>query len=256
MNSSTPAKKSLGQHFLNNASTLRKIIESSGVKKDDIVIEIGPGHGVLTQSLAKKGVLLTSIELDRDLIAELTKKFASHKNVKILQGNALDFTPPKTPYHIVANIPYYITSPLINHFLREQPADQRPQTITLLVQKEVAQKICAKPGDLSVLALQVLLFGTPKIIDNVPASHFSPPPKVDSAILHIEIKKPPLAEKDIRRFFTLVHVGFAHKRKKLIRNLESVLPKEKLQTLFKKMGLSENARAEELNLLEWTNFLA
>ncbi|MFA6436091.1 MAG: 16S rRNA (adenine(1518)-N(6)/adenine(1519)-N(6))-dimethyltransferase RsmA [Candidatus Gracilibacteria bacterium] len=249
-------KKYLGQHFLNNTSTLQKIIESSGVKKDDIVIEIGPGHGVLTHALAKKGVNLTSIELDHDLINELATQFASKKNVKIIEGDALHFTPPKTPYHIVANIPYYITSPLINHFLREQPADQRPQSITLLVQKEVAEKICAKPRDLSVLAIQVQLFGTPKIIATIPASHFAPPPKVDSAILHIKINEPPLAEKDIRRFFILVHAGFAHKRKKLIRNLETVLPKGKLQTLFKKMGLSENARAEELNLLEWVEFLA
>lgn len=256
------AKKSLGQNFLHHQGTLAKIIETADLKPTDYVVEIGPGHGILTQALLLRSKHVTSIELDTRLIPELTQKFATpitEEKLTLLHQDALDWTPPSTPYKLVANIPYYITSPLLNHFLREQPENRRPQLLVLLVQKEVAQKICPVPhpsANLNVLALQVQLFGTPKIIAKIPSSHFSPAPKVDSAILHIEIKKPPLADKNIPRFFQIIHAGFAHKRKKLIRNLEAVLPKTTLKTLFKKLNLSENTRAEELNLVEWIQFLA
>ena len=150
----------------------------------------------------------------------------------------------------MANIPYYITSPLINHFLREQPPEKRPQSLTLLVQKEVAQKICSKPGKLSVLALQVHFFGTPKLIAKVPPSHFSPAPKVDSAILQINLhRKSLIKNSDLTKLFELIHRGFAHKRKKLIRNLNATSEQ------FAKLNLSENTRAEELTIQDWLNLL-
>jgi 16S rRNA (adenine1518-N6/adenine1519-N6)-dimethyltransferase len=237
------AKKSLGQNFLTHRGTLNKILAAANLSPTDHVIEIGPGKGVLTAELLERVNQVEAIELDDRLIPILTEKFP---NLKIHHQDALKFTPPKTPYKLVANIPYYITSPIINHFLREQPPKQRPQSLTLLVQKEVAQKICAKPGKLSVLALQVQLFGTPKLIAKVPPSHFSPKPKVDSAILHIEISPEPLTDK-IDQFFNLIHRGFAHKRKKLIRNL-GLTPKE--------FPFPENSRAEELTLQDWLNLLS
>ncbi len=240
------AKKSLGQNFLKHRGTLNKIITAANLQPTDHIIEIGPGKGVLTAELIKHAAQVTTIELDDRLIPFLNEKFSEESNLKILHQDALKFTPPKTPYKLVANIPYYITSPIINHFLREQPLSQRPQTLTLLVQKEVAQKICAKPGNLSILALQAQLFGTPKIITKVPPSHFSPAPKVDSAILQINIyQKPLINDSDIPKFFDLIHRGFAHKRKKLIRNLN--MPIE----TFKKLKLSENIRAEALTLEDW-----
>lgn len=239
------AKKSLGQNFLTHHGTLNKIIAAAKIHSTDHIIEIGPGKGVLTAELIERSKKVETIELDDRLIPLLTEKF-TNSNLKIHHQNALEFSPPKTPYKLVANIPYYITSPIINHFLREQSAIRRPQSLTLLVQKEVAQKICAAPGKLSVLALQVQLFGTPKIISKVPPTHFSPAPKIESAILQIDLfKKPLVKDNDLPKLFNLIHRGFAHKRKKLIRNLGT--PKEQ----FQKLGLNENIRAEELTLLNW-----
>lgn len=240
------AKKSLGQNFLTNQHTLNKIITAADIQPTDHIIEIGPGKGVLTAELIKHAKKVETIELDDRLIPLLTEKFPN-TNLKIHHQDALKFTPPNTPYKLVANIPYYITSPIINHFLREQPNTRRPQTLTLLVQKEVAQKICAPAGKLSVLALQVQLFGTPKIIAKIPPSHFSPAPKVDSAILQINLFKKPIVKDDnIPKLFDLIHRGFAHKRKKLIKNLG--LAKEKFP-------FPENIRAEELSLENWLELL-
>ncbi|OGJ55266.1 ribosomal RNA small subunit methyltransferase A, partial [Candidatus Peregrinibacteria bacterium RIFOXYB2_FULL_41_88] len=192
------AKKSLGQNFLNNQETLASIISAADLNKNDQVIEIGPGHGVLTEELVKNAGSVTAIELDADLIPELKCKFLQDQNFKLINQNALEFTPPKTPYKLVANIPYYITSPIINHFLREQRPESRPTLIVLLVQKEVAEKICAKDGSLSVLAIQVHLFGHPEIIATVPASHFTPAPKVDSAIIKITVDKQIIEPEEIK----------------------------------------------------------
>ena len=249
------AKKSLGQNFLTHKGTLHKILTAADLSETDHVIEIGPGHGILTEQLAQKSAHLIAIELDDCLIPELKKKFP---NIEILHQDALQFTPPAAPYKLVANIPYYITSPILNHFLREQPSNQRPTKLTLLIQKEVAQKICAKPGNLSVLAIQVQLFGTPKIITKVPPSHFNPAPKVDSAILNITIHKTPLIQdSDIPTFFKLIHAGFAHKRKKLIKNLSTLpnLGDTNLSQIFKKLNLDENSRAQSLSLENWQNLL-
>ena len=246
-----PAKKSLGQNFLTHPGTLKKIIATAELTPNDHVIEIGPGHGVLTAELAIHASSITAIELDDRLIRELEEKFEEQRNIDIRHMDALNFTPPSTPYKLVANIPYYITSPLLNHFLREQPANRRPITLTLLVQKEVAQKICAKPGDLNVLALQVQLFGKPKLVATVPPSHFKPRPTVDSAILHIERHESAVSDSEIPKLFKLIHAGFAHKRKKLIRNLETVAKPASLKKAFVNLELDPNTRAEQLSLIEW-----
>lgn len=250
-------KKSLGQNFLTNTETLLKILDAADLKNTDSVIEIGPGHGILTEELIKKAGNITSIELDDDLIPELTKKFINNKNFKLVHNNALNFDPPNTAYKLVANIPYYITSPIINHFLREQPAEKRPTQIVFLVQKEVAEKICAKEGELSVLAIQVRLFGIPKIIGIVPANHFSPAPKVDSAILKIEISDDQVARGKTDKLFKLVHIGFSQKRKKLIKNLSQIanVKKEDLKEIFAKLKLDENLRAEHLTIKQWLDLL-
>ncbi|MDP2624806.1 MAG: 16S rRNA (adenine(1518)-N(6)/adenine(1519)-N(6))-dimethyltransferase RsmA, partial [Candidatus Peregrinibacteria bacterium] len=214
------AKKSLGQNFLHHCGSLNKIVKAANIQPTDHIIEIGPGHGVLTEELLKRAKHVTAVELDDRLIPELNEKFGSLKNFTLIQGDALEFTPPKTPYKLVANIPYYITSPILNHFLREQPSNQRPTQLTLLIQKEVAQKICAQVGDLNVLAIQAQLFGTPKNIAKVPPSHFKPMPKVDSTILNITIYGKPIIEQtDIGNFFKMIHAGFGHRRKKLLKNL-------------------------------------
>lgn len=248
------AKKSLGQNFLINEDTLKKIITTAELSPNDHIIEIGPGHGILTRELAKNASHVTAIELDDRLIPELENTFESQRNIDIRHQDALTFTPPRSDYKIVANIPYYITSPLINHFLREQPNDQRPKSMTLLVQKEVAQKICATDS-LSVLAIQAQLFGKPELIATIPPSHFNPAPKVDSAILHIVCHPCPIPNEKLKSFFNLIHTGFAHKRKKLIRNLESISSKTTLKKAFATLDIDTNARAEELNLAQWESLM-
>lgn len=246
------AKKSLGQNFLWHPGTLQKIIESADLKPGEMVVEVGPGEGFLTEAMLKKGAHVTSIELDDRLIPILTEKFKNYPHFKLLHADALTFAAPKTPYRVVANLPYYITSPLLNHFLKGQLPSHRPTDMVVMVQKEVAEKICAQPGDMSVLAVHVQLFGTPKRVAKVPASHFRPAPKVDSAVIHIKTKNPDLTKEAVENLLKMVHAGFAHKRKKLIRNLE-ILPieKEALKKTFQLLGLSENTRAETLSIEDW-----
>jgi 16S rRNA (adenine1518-N6/adenine1519-N6)-dimethyltransferase len=234
------AKKSLGQNFLKDRSVLEKIIDAAELSKDDYVIEVGPGKGILTQELIKRGARVTAIELDDRLIKQLSRI----KNLDLIHGNALDFIPPEEDYKIVANIPYYITSPLISHFLE---AKTRPSKMVLLVQKEVAEKICAQPGDMNVLAIHVQVFGKPRIVCKVPASAFDPQPKVDSAVIVIDVYDEPLV-KDYKRFFGVMHRAFSGKRKKLSNTLPDL--KERLNEL----GLAD-LRPEKLSLQDWMKLI-
>ena len=233
------AKKSLGQNFLQDKSVLAKIIKTADLSPHDEIIEVGPGHGILTEELAASAKKVTTIELDDRLIPILKEKFAHLKNIELIHQNALDFPPPSTPYKLVANIPYYITSPLISHFLH---TENRPTKIVLLVQKEVAEKICADKK-LNVLAIHVQNFGKPHLIATVPPSAFKPAPKVDSAIIEIEVYKKPLIE-DYKSLFKLVHQAFSQKRKKLSNSLHHLKPQ------LKKLGLLD-LRPENLTLKDW-----
>lgn len=233
------AKKHLGQNFLKSESTLNKIIETAELSPKDHIIEIGPGLGILTIELAKKAKKVTTIELDKDLIPILEKTLTNYKNIKIIHGDALKFIPPKTKYKIAANIPYYITSPLLNHFLQ---AKNKPTTITLLVQKEVAEKIIQLEPKMSILSLQVALFGKARLIKKIPKTAFHPQPKVDSAILHIKLHQKSNT-KEALHILTLAKIAFSQKRKKL-RN-----------TLFKQLKItpkiSPDRRPETLSVQEW-----
>lgn len=247
-------KKSLGQNFLNNLDTLQKIVEAGELNESDEIIEVGPGHGVLTEALSPKVKSVMAIELDQELIPKLKEKFKYRRNITLIHADALTHELPETPYKLIANIPYYITSPLLNHFLKDQPAHRRPTHIVLLVQKEVAEKILEPVGKRSVLALQVQLFGKPSILATVPASHFTPKPKVDSAILRIDMYPEALAKDDeLKKVFQLIHIGFHQRRKKLMKNLKSLngVNEEKLKNAFATLGLNPNARAQELSIEQW-----
>lgn len=236
------AKKHLGQNFLQSEKALNQILKAADIQKDENILEIGPGLGVLTQELAKKTKNLTTIELDTDLIPHLEKTLPKH--VKIIHQDALKYEPTFDEYKIVANIPYYITSPLINHFLKRE---NQPKSLTLLVQKEVAEKIVQLDPDMSVLSLQVALFGTAKIIANVPASAFNPAPKVDSAIIHIAVeKKFPLAQ--ALQILELAKKAFTSKRKKLSNTLKSH------REILAELGLGDK-RPEHLSLGDWERIL-
>ncbi len=253
------AKKSLGQHFLSSPSALAKIIEAANLKKGELVLEIGPGTGILTQALLAAGAKIIAVEKDDRAIEVLNEKFAESVaagDLKIISGDILETDRAKiglvdTKYSVVANIPYYITGAILELFLEHAP---RPDRMVLLVQKEVADRIVARDAKESILSVSVKAFGTPKIFAKVPRGAFVPPPNVDSAILSIEnITASRFTEKglEIRRFFNLVKAGFAHKRKFLKSNLEKVLPKDEIDSIWQKNGLSQKIRAEDLMLEQW-----
>ncbi|MBD3328551.1 ribosomal RNA small subunit methyltransferase A [Candidatus Peregrinibacteria bacterium] len=235
------AKKELGQNFLINYSVVEKIIHEADLHKNELVYEIGPGLGVLTSALIETGANVHAIELDPDII-DLLEKNISAPNFELEKGNALKASLPSKPYKLVANIPYYITSPLLQHFLNTGEASLRPTVILVLVQKEVAEKICAKTGKHSVLSLQTQIFGKPSIVMKVPAGSFHPAPKVDSAVLRIDVFDQPLT-KNLRKFYSLISRAFAQKRKKLSNTLQEID--------FAALHIDPSARPQHLSIEEW-----
>ena len=253
-------KKSLGQNLLVNQGVLNKIIVAAEIKKDDIILEVGPGTGNLTKKLASAAKEVIAVEKDGRLIDQLKTKFSENGNVKIIEGDILEFNPEayslkSGEYKIVANIPYYITS----HFLRIifESAGWRmaqPKLIVLMIQKEVAQRIMAKPPHMNLLALSVQFYAEPKIISSVSRGSFQPMPKVDSAIIKLETRdtRHETREKQ-EKLFEIIRAGFSEKRKQLIGNLAKNFgaTKEKIKNILSSAGIKENARAENLSLEEW-----
>jgi len=251
--------KGLGQNFLQENATLQKIISAADLGPPDDVLEIGPGLGSLTRYLALSARSVTAVELDRKLFPALESVLAPYKNVRLVQGDILKLDPARlieTPgYIVVANIPYYITSAVIRHLLE---AEQRPSRLVLTVQKEVAERICAVPGKMSLLALSVQVYGKPVIGATIPAEAFYPPPKVDSAVLCIQVySQPNLPTDRLDLFFTLIKAGFSQKRKTL-RNAISgglrIAPVE-AEELLSAAGIDPRRRAEALSLEEWGNLV-
>ena len=256
------AKKSLGQNFLNSTEIVTDIITASNVQKESIVLEIGPGKGILTSALLSAGAKVICVEKDDQLIPVLQKKFAKNitfGQLKIVHGDILEFNIKSlisSDYKVIANIPYYITGQIIRMFLE---SEFQPKSMTLLLQKEVVERIVAKDGKESLLSLSVKIFGNPRYVRTVSRNVFSPQPNVDSAILHIEnISKNNFPEArpggrgfGEKFFFKILHAGFAHKRKQLISNLSSLYKKGALLKYFEKSGLNPKCRAEDLPLEAW-----
>lgn len=243
------AKKRFGQNFLLDQSILRFIVKSADLSADDTIIEVGPGPGNLTCLLAEKVRKVIAVELDRDLIELLKETTKSFQNIEIVQEDILKYPVQERDYKVIANIPYYLTSPIMQHFLMESKCS--PQLMVLMVQEEVAEKICDLKKQ-SVLSLQVQVFGKPKILKKVPKQCFYPAPKVDSAILQIEcFKKPLIGDPDA--FFKLVKAGFSSKRKQLANNLSGYFkkPVEEMKEEFKKLNLDPRVRAEDLKISDW-----
>jgi 16S rRNA (adenine1518-N6/adenine1519-N6)-dimethyltransferase len=248
---------------------------------DDFVIEVGPGEGVLTERLVKRAKKVMAIEIDKDLAAKLNARFKKAKNLDIISADILEInlpelieknakihlTPDPSPYQgegrnkpsykVIANIPYYITSPIIRLFLETK---YPPTEMLLMVQKEVAERICAKAGKLSILALSVQYYAEPELLFTVPRSAFFPIPEVDSAVIRItRNEEPACAEtpKDrkeaAKKFFKLVKAGFSAKRKTLVNNLSNSLQLEKsvIEKKLKQIGISAKQRAQELSLADW-----
>lgn len=283
------AKKSLGQHFLNSRHVLEQIISAANIQKGENVLEIGPGTGVLTEALLDTGAQVIAVEKDDRSIAFLTEKFSKEiaaGRLSLIHGDILEisneplFKSSKTKFldsgfgfqspssnlpapgsklpasfSIVANIPYYITGAILEKFLEHEP---RPNRMVLLVQKEVAKRILGPlpggEGKESVLSISVKAFGMPKIVATVPRGSFTPPPSVDSAILSIDnLSDKPFRDNNLQisRFFEIVRAGFAHKRKYLASNLQSVLGPECVTTIWSKLKFDPKIRAENLTVQEW-----
>jgi 16S rRNA (adenine1518-N6/adenine1519-N6)-dimethyltransferase len=252
------AKKGLGQHFLIDGEALEQIVEAADLSQSDTVIEIGPGLGVLTEQLAEKTGRVYSIELDETLAARLKERIASRQNVTILNEDVLKVNPAAllgrnntVPYKVVANLPYYITSPVLRHFLE---ADVKPSLMVVMVQKEVAEQITAAPGRLSILGVSVQVYGKPTLVASVPAASFYPPPKVDSAVVRIEIfPKPAEGITDPDDFFRIVRAGFKAARKQIGNSLAQGLGISKPEGLafLEKANIDSQRRAETLTIEEW-----
>jgi 16S rRNA (adenine1518-N6/adenine1519-N6)-dimethyltransferase len=292
-------KKSLGQNFLKSKGAIGKMVEVSGAKKGETVLEIGPGLGVLTEALLATGANVIAVEKDDRLIPILQEKFEkeiSNNQLSLVHGDILDFKNfewrlsdadgrrvsenfsrnftraqretlgernfQNPEYRIVANIPYYITGQVIRKFLE---AENQPSSMTLLVQKEVAERITAKDGKESLLSLSVKSYGEPKYVKTVKRGSFDPAPNVDSAIIHISDisrknfrKDSPCEsyvanapEKFEQKFFELLHAGFAHKRKQLLPNLSALYSKDTLSCAFEKLSIPLKSRAEDVSLENW-----
>jgi 16S rRNA (adenine1518-N6/adenine1519-N6)-dimethyltransferase len=244
------SNKRLGQHFLINKQIIADIIHAGNVSKKDVVLEVGPGKGILTAVLAEKAKKVIAVEKDRELVEYLENKFGNQKNVEIIYSDILDIENWKLKignYKIVANIPYYITSHFLKLFLSEP--DFRPSLMVLMIQKEVAERIVARNGKESLLSLSVKAYGKPEIIKVVRKGNFSPPPKVDSAIIKIanisddffrNVRNRASHISD-KKFFDTLRKAFQQKRKMLRHSLGKNIP-EKYQ----------NKRPEELKLEDWT----
>ena len=253
------AKKSLGQNFLIDEQILCSIIEAASLKKSDNIIEVGPGTGFLTEKLVKSAGNVVAIEQDADMVEILNEKFKGVDGLKIINSDILkckiesEIRNPKSEisnYKVVANIPYYITSPLLKHFLQ---SDHQPEIMVVLVQKEVAEKICGISGK-SLITIETQLFGKPEIIDFVPSKAFYPAPKVNSAILRIKVHKSPLVPtNELKDFLRIVKFGFSQKRKKLSNTLSAGLrlkPTE-MKDILLKVKIDPDLRAENLDIEDW-----
>ena len=216
-------KKHLGQNFLYDPSILRKIVQAAEISSEDTVVEIGPGHGSLTALLAEKAKKVIAIELDRELYEKLRKDTIEYENIELVSGNALRYPYEGLPeFKVVANIPYYITTPIIFRLIESRG---NLISMTLTVQREVAKRIAAQPGtkDYGVLSIMIQYYAIPELKFIIPKGAFRPVPKVDSAVIHMKIRKsPPVSVKDEKFFFRVVKTAFTQRRKTLANSLKSL----------------------------------
>lgn len=257
-------KKSFGQNFLTDLNILKKIVLAADISKDDNVIEIGPGIGALTEQLAKKAGEVLALEIDQDLIPVLKEVLSPYDNVTIINQDVLQanlpeliqekFTDPTKPVKVVANLPYYITSPILMGLLA---SPVKWAAICVMMQKEVAQRLAAEPGtkQYGALTLAIEYEMTAKIAFEVSRHAFVPSPNVDSAIVLLQARKRPLALEpfDKKKLFGFIRGCFAHRRKSLWNNLQSVVgkepaTKEKMQAVLEKLAISPQIRPERLSL--------
>ncbi|MDI6696324.1 MAG: 16S rRNA (adenine(1518)-N(6)/adenine(1519)-N(6))-dimethyltransferase RsmA [Anaerolineales bacterium] len=253
--------KSLGQNFLIDEAALQRVVEASGLQPDEAALEVGPGLGGLTRQLAQRCRRVVAVELDARLLPALREVIAPFPNVEIIQGDILTLDAGRlmtneslageAGYRVVANIPYYITSALIRRLLEARPP---PRGLTLTLQREVAERICAAPGEMSLLALSVQVYGQPCLVARIPAGAFYPPPQVESAVIQVELfPEPRLVAEHLPLFFRLAKAGFSQKRKTLRNALAGGLgwKPQQSEALLLSADIDPQRRAETLSLEEW-----
>jgi len=251
-------KKSLGQNFLTSIPARIAIVEAGEITPSDTILEVGPGKGFLTKAILDTGAHIVALEKDRDLLPLLSENFSSFidtKHLTLIEGDVLTFDPSannlkKGAYKLIANIPYYITGAILSHFLT---STHHPSLMVVLVQKEVAERVCARDKKESLLSLSVKAYGEPKLVYKVNKGSFFPIPTVDSAVLKISaISKKNFANaKAEQLFFDLIHAAFAHKRKFALSNIKGVFKEHDITALFEELGISEKVRAEDVTLETW-----
>lgn len=249
------AKKNLGQHWLNDEEALDAMVAAAAAKPNDSILEIGPGLGALTKKLLQVGARVTAVEIDKELIEKLQQEFAGNENFNLINDDFLffDLKAMGDSYKVCANIPYFLTGKILRKFVE---IENQPKRMALLVQKEVAERIGSKAGDLSVLAVLLQHSYEVEVGKIIKRELFSPAPKVDSKIVVLK-KKINIEDVDFRQFARVVKVGFSARRKKLANNLVSGLQMEtnEAKALIKNIGLKDNARAQELDLDNWYKLL-
>lgn len=248
----TETKKSLGQHWLDDESSLAAMCDAADVQEGDVVLEIGPGTGELTQKLLDNGAHVTALEIDDSLHKQLIERFSARSDFHLIKGDirTFDLSGLQRPYKIVANIPYYLTS----HLLRMlSEAEHQPQVAALLVQKEVAERVIAAPGEMSLLSVTTQFYWDVSAGHVVPKELFTPPPKVDSQILILEQRSEPILEVDEKKYFQVVKAGFSARRKKLRSSIAAGLriDKPRAEALLKSAGVNPSDRAQALTLTQW-----
>lgn len=249
-------RKGLGQNFLVSEGLLRRIIDAADIGPEDVVLEIGAGLGTLTQPLAQRAARVIALEVDKRLIPILHDSVSSYPHVEVVQGDILAIDPAdlvSSPYKVVANLPYYITSAILRHLLE---ARRKPSLMVVTVQREVADRIVAGPGAMSLLAVSVQFYGQPRIVAKAPPGAFYPSPRVTSAVVRIDVyEHPPTMVEDTDAFFEVVRAGFAQRRKQALRNSLAHglnLPANQVVEALHRCGLDERQRAQELSVEQWS----
>lgn len=250
-------RRRLGQNFLVDPSALQRIVAAADLTDSDVVVEVGAGLGTLTRAVARQAGQVVAVELDDLLVQVLREQLADLTNIQIIHGDILSIPEiglPHLGYKVVANLPYYITSAILRRFVGREP---RPRLMVVTVQREVAERILAVPGEMSLLAVSIQLYGQPKLVARVPAGAFYPPPKVDSAVLRIDLTERSamalLEGIDEATYFRVVRAGFSQKRKTLRNSLSAGLRLSpvRVEEVLRQAGLDPSRRAETLSLAEW-----
>ena len=251
-------RRQSGQSFLINQKVIDLIISQSDLRIDDLVLEIGPGFGFITKAVSEKAKNVLAVELDKRLSAYLLKKFSDDKKITIIHDDILKINLEKyfedKKFKVVANLPFNITSLILRNFLSLKP---RPAKMVLIIQKEVAKRLIASPGEMSLLSVMVQYYSKPKIISILPRHYFWPRPEVDSALIEINLGGERKDDVDDNKFFKIVKIGYSARRKQLHNNLSAGLniPSEKIKENLKKIGLSEQIRPQNLSVSNWQNLV-